>query len=361
MAEQNSNTEFLRKYPVMISLAFIHEYPPKPLIDVLENPRARMVNKKKSTEVWSQQVENIYLPLLRFLLTHQIAVSAVITGNFLDFTAKHHPEVVDIIRTMVDQKLMYVVADAYWGTSHLNLYYFDWWKDEVEGTSKSIQRYFGFDVDSVYIPLVFRSLPLERLTHEMPIRRFVSTKRQRKAICYETNLREFRRFHGGKVNWIEDKDNVDIEILYYPQRMFYHMMDIRTSKDPNAVLKTRSMDIGLRSSRVATDIRIPGIQRTSIRISEDRPVSSYHVLQQATIRLWEYVTFILGKEHAEIDTIDDDPLMQSLFYVMHRDFLFYLEPSNYSKKRDMPFSSPYEAFVHVQNVVFQLETLLNKK
>ena len=67
-----------------------------------------------------------------------------------------------------------------------------------------------------------------------------------------------------------------------------------------------------------------------------------------------------GKEHAEVDAIDDDPLMRNLFYVMHRDFLVYLKPNQYSKKRDMPFSSPYEAFVHVQNTVFQLELLLKK-
>lgn len=361
MAKTHNNNTLLRSYPVMTSLALIHTYPPKPLIDVLEHPRSRMVNKRLSQEHWSHQIETIYTPLYRFLQTHNIAVATVMTGNFLDFVAARHPDFLAIIQDMVDRKLMHIIADTYWGTSHLNLYYLDWWKDEIEGTTKSIQEHLGLEVDTVYLPLVFRGLPLEKLTQDTPIRRFVSTKAQKKPICYETNLREFRRFHRGKVTWIEDEDNVDIEILYYPQRSYFHMMDLRTSKNPEALLKTQSMEIGLRSSRVTTDIRIPAIQRTSVRIPEEVPVAHYHMLQQATLRLWEYATFMLGKEHAEIENIDDDPLMRNLFYVMHHDFLFYLDPANYSKKRDMPFSSPYEAFVHVQNVVFQLETLLSKK
>ncbi len=361
MALENSNHQFLLEYPVLTSLSLIHSYPSRPLIDILEKPRSPIVDKSLSRETWIRHIDTLYLPLYTFLLNHEIRIATIITGHFIDFVAQEHPVFYQVLQDMIQKQLLYCVMDAYWGTSHLSLYYLDWWKDEIEGTQKSLKKHLGVESTAVYIPLVFRALPLERLTQGTSVRRFISTKKQKRAICYETNLREFRRFHKGKVTWIEEEDNVGIEILYYPQRLLFHMMNTKVSKNPEALVKTISMEIGLKSSRVATDIRTPSIQRSAVRIPEERPVQYYNDLQQAVVRLWEYATFILGKEHAEDEHIDDDPLMRNLFYVMHRDFLYYLDPAHYSKKRNMPFSSPYEAFVHVQNVVFQLETLLNKK
>jgi hypothetical protein len=213
----------------------------------------------------------------------------------------------------------------------------------------------------VYLPLIYRGLPLERLTTESHIRRFISTRNQKKTIHYSTKLRDFRRYHGNKVTWIDDEENHDIEIFFYPERVFFHMMRPKVAIDDSALIKAMSMEIGLKSSRVDADMKRPSLQRMGVRISEDRPTSQYHVLQQATLRLWEYATYLLGKEHVEEESIDNDPLMRNLYYMMHRDFLFYLDPSNYTSKRKLPFSSPYEAFVHMQNVVFQLETLLRKR
>jgi hypothetical protein len=163
------------------------------------------------------------------------------------------------------------------------------------------------------------------------------------------------------VTWIDDADNVDIELLFYPDKVFFHMMRPKVSHDPQALMKAMSMEIGLKSSRVDADMKSPSLQRQGIRIPEEKPVYHYHVLQQAAIRLWEYATYLLGKEHVESESIDNDPLMRNLYYMMHRDFLFYLDPSQYTTKRHMPFSSPFEAFVHMQNVIFQLETLLRKR
>lgn len=346
-------------HPICISLCLIHEYEPKPLIDILQHPKNRLVDKTASREKWLREIDTIYHPLFQFLYDYEIHSTCIVTGHFVDFIAHHKPETLSLLSDLYHSGLLYIASDAYWGSSHLSMYYLDWWLDEIVGTHTILEKYLKAQPTVVYAPHIYRGLALERVIETVGISEFLSVKNQKRPISYHSCLRDFRRFHGGKVTWISEEKNYDIALYYYPSVNFFHLMDIKTNKNPAPVLKTRSMEMGLRASEISSSVRSPSIQRKAPRIPEELSFQGYHVLQQSVLRQWQYGTFILGKEHAEVENIDDDPLMRNLFYIMNRDFLFYLQPAHYVKKRTIQFSSPYEAFVHNQNSIFQLEMLLN--
>jgi hypothetical protein len=356
----DSSLSLIQEYPVNISLSLIFSYPSKPLIDILQNPRTPFVDKALSESQWNIEFEDIYIPLFEFLLQQQIKVSVTVTGHFLDIASKKHPKMIEIMNKMITKNLLYIIPDAYWGSSYLSMYYFDWWQDEIAGTIERIQEYLDIQVNSVFIPLIYRQLPLEKLITKYHIHQFISSISETRGGQSSMKLKAFRRFHGGKVTWIKDIENEDIQISWYSNRYSFDLMNIKSHKDMQIMTKSVALEIAL----IATKAQITTVQSKkspTIRIQEERNWSRYPNLDKAIFRLWEYSTYMLGKEHAEIDTIDDDPLMRNLFYSMNKDFLYYLGYEHYSKKYIMPFTSPYEAFIHIQNTIIQLEILLKER
>lgn len=349
-----------QEYPVIISLSLIFSYTSKSLVDILKNPKLPFVDKKASEIIWEKEFRQIYIPLFQFLYAQNIKTSIIITGHFLDIAGKKYPEFIDILKQMLKKDLIYIIPDAYWGSSHLSMYYFDWWKDEIAGTIDRIKAYLDFTPNSVYLPILYRQLPLEKLLTSFGIENFVSIVNERKGGTMSMTLKSFRRFRGGRVTWIREVEQKDIQIHWYTCAHYFDLINIKTHKDIDLMTKS----IGLEIALIATKSQIISYKvqkQSSIRIQEERNWSRYSNLEKATFRLWEYATYMLGKEHAEIDTIDDDPLMRNLFYSMNRDFFYYLNYNNYTKKQIIPLTSPYEAFIHIQNTNIQLEILLKER
>lgn len=349
-----------QEYPVMISLSLIFSYTPKSLVDVLQNPKLPFVNKQKSEDIWKREFEQIYIPLLKFLYNQNIKTSIIITGHFLDVATKQYPEFMDILEQMLQKDLIYIIPDAYWGSSHLSMYYFDWWKDEIAGTIDRIQTYLGFRPNSVYFPIIYRQLPLEKLLTGFEIKNFISTVNERKGGSMSMPLKSFRRFRGGRVTWIREVEQKDIHIHWYTFSHYFDLMNVKTNKDIELMTKSVGLEIALTATK-AQIIKNKSKKQSTIRIQEERNWARYSNLEKGIFRLWEYATYMLGKEHAEIDTIDDDPLMRNLFYSMNRDFFYYIHCNHYNKKQILPFTSPYESFIHIQNNNIQLEILLKER
>jgi hypothetical protein len=349
-----------QEYPVMISLSLIFSYTSKSLVDILQNPKLPFVNKQQSESVWKREFEQIYIPLFKFLYTQNIKVSVIVTGHFLDVANTKYPEFMDILKQMLKKDLMYVIPDAYWGSSHLSMYYFDWWKDEIAGTIDRIKTYLNFSPNSAYIPIIYRQLPLEKLLTGLGIKDFITTVNDRKGGSLTMSLKSFRRFRGGRVTWIREVEQKDVHIHWYACSHYFDLMNIKTYKDIDLMTKSIGLEIALTATK-AQIINNKSKKQSSIRIQEERNWSRYSNLEKGIFRLWEYATFMLGKEHAEVDTIDDDPLMRNLFYSMNRDFFYYVNYHHYNKKHLLQFSSPYEAFIHIQNTNIQLEILLKER
>jgi hypothetical protein len=349
-----------QEYPVMISLSLIFSYTSKSLVDILQNPKLPFVDKKTSDTVWEKEFKHIYIPLFQFLYNQNIKVSIIITGHFLDVVARQYPEFLDILNQMLQKNLLYIIPDAYWGSSHLSMYYFDWWKDEISGTIDRLETYLAYNPTAVYIPLLYRQLPLEKLLTGFKIENFVSVVNERKGGTISMPLKSFRRFRGGRVTWIREVEQKDVHIHWYTCSHYFDLMNVKTHKDMVLMTKSIGLEIALTATK-AQIIKNKSTKQLSIRIQEERNWSRYSNLEKSIFRLWEYSTYMLGKEHAEVDTVDDDPLMRNLFYSMNRDFFYYLNYNNYNKKQTLQFTSPYEAFIHIQNTNIQLEILLKER
>lgn len=349
-----------QEYPVLISLSLMFSYTSKSLVDVLKNPKLPFVNKLQSEAVWEREFKQIYVPLFQFLYKQNIKVSVIITGHFVDVAAKQYPEFLDILKKMLEKGLLNLIPDAYWGSSHLSMYYFDWWKDEIAGTIDRIQNHLHFSPKSVYLPIIYRQLPLEKLLTSLNIENFVSVVNERKGGTMTTSLKAFRRFRGGRVTWIREIEQSEIHIHWYTYSHYFDLMNVKNHTDIDLMTKSTSLEIALTYTK-AQITQTRSKKSPTIRMQEERNWSRYNNLEKAVFRLWEYATYMVGKEHAEVDTIDDDPLMRNLFYSMNRDFFYYLGYDNYNKKQHLSFTSPYEAFIHVQNTNIQLEILLKER
>ncbi|MEX0598020.1 MAG: hypothetical protein WD512_16145 [Candidatus Paceibacterota bacterium] len=349
-----------QEYPVVISLSLIFSYTSKSLVDILQNPKLPFVSKQESEAIWENEFQKIYMPLFQFLCNQNIKVSIIVTGHFLDVSARKCPEFIDVLKQMLKKDLLYIIPDAYWGSSHLSMYYFDWWKDEIAGTIDRIKSYLSFTPKSVYLPILYRQLPLEKLLTGFEIENFVSIVNERKGGSISTSLKSFRRFRGGRVTWIREVEQKDINLHWYAYSHYFDLMNIKTHKNIDLMTKSIALEIALTATK-AQIINNKYQKQVAIRIQEERNWSRYSNLEKGIFRLWEYATYMLGKEHAEIDTIDDDPLMRNLFYSMNRDFFYYVNYHNYNKKQILPFTSPYESFIHIQNTNIQLEILLKQR
>lgn len=349
-----------QEYPVVISLSLIFSYTSKSLVDILKNPKLPFVDKKTSDTVWEKEFQQIYIPLFKFLYKENIKVSTIITGHFLDVAAKKYPEMIELLQKMLQKDLIYIIPDAYWGSSHLSMYYFDWWKDEIAGTIDRVKTHLKFTPNSVYVPIIYRQLPLEKLLTGLEIKNFITIVNERKGGFMNTSLKAFRRFRGGRVTWIREVEDNDIGVHWYAYSHYFDLMELKTNKDIDLMTKSTALEIALTTTK-AQIAQNKNKKSATLRIQEERNWAGYSNLEKAVFRLWEYATYMLGKEHAEIDTIDDDPLMRNLFYSMNRDFFYYLNYNNYNKKQIIPLTSPYEAFIHIQNTNIQLEILLKER
>jgi hypothetical protein len=350
----------VEEYPVLISLSLIFSYTSKSLVNILKNPKLPFVDKRRSNTIWEREFKSIYIPLFEFLYSQNIKTSVIITGHFLDVVGSKYPEFLEILQKMIQKDLIYIIPDAYWGSSHLSMYYFDWWKDEIAGTIDRVNAYLGITPTSVYLPLLYRQLPLEKLLTNFGMVDFVSIVNERKGGIMTMPLKSFRRFRGGRVTWIKEVEKTSINIHWYPYSHYFDLMNVKNHQTIELMTKSIGLEIALASTKAQITKSKPK-KKPSLRIQEERHWSRYSNLEKGVFRLWEYATYMLGKEHAEIDTIDDDPLMRNLFYSMNRDFFYYLGYDNYTKKQQIPFTSPYESFIHIQNTNIQLEILLNQR
>lgn len=351
---------FAQEYPVVISLSLVFTYTSKSLVDILKNPKLPFVDKKQSEAIWEKEFNTLYIPLFEFLYEQNIKISVIITGHFLDVAGRKYPQFLEILHKMIKKDLVYIIPDAYWGSSHLSMYYFDWWKDEIAGTIERIQEYLHLKPTAVYLPLIYRQLPLEKLVTHFGMIDFVSIVDERKGGIMTMPLKAFRRFRGGRVTWIKEVEKTDIHIQWYTYNNYFDLMNVKNHQTIELMAKSIGLEIALASTKA--QITQSKTKKTiSIRIQEERNWSRHSNLEKGVFRLWEYATYMLGKEHAEIDTIDDDPLMRNLFYSMNRDFFYYLGYDHYTKKQHLSFTSPYEAFIHIQNTIIQLEILLNQR
>lgn len=361
MSKDNLNLISIpQEYPVLISLSLIFSYTSKSLVDILKNPQLPFVDKKTSDTVWDREFTQIYIPLFQFLYKENIKVSVLITGHFLDVAAKKYPEFIEIIQKMLQKDLIYIIPDAYWGSSHLSMYYFDWWKDEIAGTIERVKTHLKFSPNSVYLPIIYRQLPLEKLLTGLGIKNFVTIVNERKSGTMNMTLKSFRRFRGGRVTWIREVEHQDIGVHWYAYSHYFDLMEVKNHKDIDLMAKSTALEIALSATKAQIS-QSKANKSTTLRIQEERNWSKYSNLEKAVFRLWEYATYMLGKEHAEVATVDDDPLMRNLFYSMNRDFFYYLNYNNYNKKQIIPLTSPYEAFIHIQNTNIQLEILLKER
>jgi hypothetical protein len=284
----------------------------------------------------------------------------IITGHFLDVAAKKYPELIDLLQKMLQKDLIYIIPDAYWGSSHLSMYYFDWWKDEIAGSIDRIKTYLKFNPNSVYLPIIYRQLPLEKLLTGLGIKNFITIVNERKGGSMNMTLKSFRRFRGGRVTWIREVEHQDIGVHWYAYSHYFDLMEVKNHRDIELMAKSATLEIALSATK-AQITNSKSSKSTTLRIQEERNWAKYSNLEKAVFRLWEYATYMLGKEHAEVDTVDDDPLMRNLFYSMNRDFFYYLNYNKYNKKQIIPLTSPYEAFIHIQNTNIQLEILLKER
>lgn len=352
---KTDSVNMIDTHPVLVFLNLAPIYPQKPLLSVIDNPTLPFISKKESVDQWQRELHSVYLPLLQFFIEQNIHINIVITGHFLDMSAQYCPDIIKLLSQGVKKRILCITTDAYWGNSHLSMYYFDWWIDEILGTQERL-AYYLISSDSIFIPMIYRQLPLEKLKDKTGITKYVSLSSEPRGNLVTALLREFRKFQGKKVAWLQN-DKSEISLLWYGYLQYFDLFDSKIHINTTQMIKTKQLEIGLRSTEMITGKKRSRSHK-KVRIPEERGWSTSSHLEQATFRLWQYATYMIGKEHAEIDTIDDDPLMRNLYYSMNRDILSYLKSEYYKKVHILQFSSPYEAFIHIQNSVVQLEILL---
>lgn len=347
-------------YPVLITLNELKQFNLNSFFDIMDNPEVPVVNHELSDTSFKKLLYQMYLPIIQFVDSNNIQASLLCTGNFLDRAAELCPEIIVLIKDMVHAKGIDVVAGPYFGENLTCIYNFNWWLGSIHKTSSTMKKILDIAPQSVYIPELFRKLPLERVTEEIGINTFIIPNSQKRLRYSKRPLSDIRKENGETLPWIDKKKDTICYFWFIPDYLHFVINGNQfRSEDVRQAVTTCSMAIGYESSELKLKHGIPSRATPIGRLYEKPTYKRYNVLAKSIIRLWEYMSMITLSEYTQNpDNTFWQGVYEQLAVLQNEDFLLFMNTENYSLTRELNFNSPYETFVFVQVATHQLEVFI---
>jgi hypothetical protein len=349
-------------YPITLQLSNLKKFEVKSLINVLPSPNQRFFDEEATLEFFLDNCKSVYEPILDFVEANELFINLVITGDFVDLLDQYRPDLLARLNVLLSKNQIILIADSFYGESLSSMYNFQWWQESIQLTIDKIKEKFAdYQTQIVFLPQLYRRLPLEQIVWDLGITRFLLRQKGNKGVRFETTLSDLRRFDNHSVEWINDQNDRTLTMYYYPDTYFFQANYNLFYMDKLQAAKAFSMAFGFKA--VTYDPKKSKLFKSKPlpRISEHYSIAYYDNLQKAVIRLWGYGSAQIMSEygHQNLPFIKD--LFNQFAILQNKDFLFYLNPKIYSHKASLNFTSPYEAFAFMQASISQIDILLRNK
>jgi hypothetical protein len=349
-------------YPATIRFSDLKVFFQSSLLNILHDSHLPIYDPNQTPQNFKLYSEKLYIPNLKFILSQEIKVNIVLTGDFIQEAQLQSPEIISLIKSLIDKGLVKVVADTYWGESLSCIYNPYWWSQSLLKTYTKIEEVFEQKTKIAFLPQLYRSLELERVCHNSQIDTFILREYGKKQSHFAIKLSELRRFNGHNVYWIEKDMDTNCVFYYVPETSFFQINGNIFQPDLKAAAKTFALAVGFTSSEFTIKTQTKRIRTSQkpARINEKPSLSSFNNMERAIIRLWEYGLVLLINELNYHPTPELQQYFEQFCAIQNSEFLFYLNKSLYSKGNVANFSSPYEAFATIQARIKQIEILVKE-
>lgn len=334
-----------------------------PLTKILESVDIPFFNETESQVSFINTATNLYIPTLKFLLSQDIKCNLIFTGDFLEYSQIHQPEIINLILQLIDKKIIKIVADAFYGESTSCIYNASWWSESIHKTMNSAEKILGIKPKNIFLPQLFRSLELERVFDKQRKYTFVLRQKGKKYSNFSMKLSELRRFNGNYVSWITGDNDFECDFRFIPDTDYFFANGNLFQPNLEKAAKSFALAAGFVASdydvkkdtkKIRTFLQTP-------RITEYPSLGFYSSMEKATLRLWEYGLILITNKLHHKPTLELIKLSEDFGLLQNSLFFFYLNKSIYLSGKVTNFSSPYEAFVSMQVRIKQVEILLDKK
>jgi hypothetical protein len=343
-------------HPVTINFSTLKGYQIHSLVEVAKNPKLTLFNRNLEKDFFKKIATDVYIPLLNILEATDTKASVIITGHFLMLAKETSPKLVSNLKKLIRNKKIHIIANAFHGNSLTSLYHSDWWAQSIQFTVEQIEEVLDTSMQGIYIDQLFRGLELERVTHHTT--NFVSRHKLPKYGYHTLKLSELRKFNGNTVSWIHEDNDCQCTIFYAPNSLFFNVNDIYFTPNRKEAIKALALKAGSASSRLSIRRTTPWKPlpiSPAPRISEKYSTSLYSPLERAVIRLWEYGAYKIAALYNNQPDRFTSVLFRDFSRLQDAEFLRFLKKITYKNPELVLFSSPFEAFVHMQTSIKQLE------
>ncbi len=338
-------------------------YNPKSILSHLEDPDLPLLDKSKTVIFFQERSAKIYQPLLTFMLQHKITSNLIITGNFLGLSQKLAPEILGLLKELINTKLVEIAVATFYGDDLSCFYHMESWSKNIIRSVQILREVLQVEPKYIFISQLFRALEIERVIYPLGINSFLVRQKGSRLLPFELKMSELRRFNGYPVSWINEQNDVVCQFTIIPDSLFFELNRLLFVDQLEEQLKKLAMEIGLSATvsqlkHTESKSKKP-TAKTSLRINEYYSLALYSDLERAVLRLWEHMlVLILSNLYLQ----PDNPTMLDLYdlyiQLQNKDFLFYLRKEKYESKVEKNFISPYEAFATMQTAFLKLQIWL---
>jgi len=336
---------------------------PTSVLEIYNKKHLGLYDKIQSDNKFKEYATKIYIPTLKFFLNQEISTYLVVSGRFLKMARLYKPEIIKLIKKLLNQNLIELVADSYNGESFSSLYLGDWWVNGLVKTCSEIENIFRIKPKKAHIIQLFRSLELEKVVEATGITDFLLPQKGKKYLDLSYKLADFRKFNGDKVSWLKGDRNYECNFKFIPESSFFQANGNIFQQNLALATKTFALAVGFESNEYQIRLANKKIRvvRNQLRFAEKPSYSNFTDMEKALLRLWKYgLTKINNHQMVFSDEMGTKEVIKDFIAIHSREFLFYFSKNLYLEKKVTPFSSPYEALATVQAVIAKLELFLEK-
>jgi hypothetical protein len=347
--------------PVTIQACQPFVYSLNSLINRIVEKDKQFFEHEQCQELTLYFINTVLYPTLEFLDKNDVKANIIVTGKLIEYIGANK-KVKSKIVSMYQSGSLKIVADCYYGESLVSFFNVSLWVESLKETVNVIKKTLNIQPDIIFIPQLFRTLELEKVTGELGITQFLTRKKGQKPDTFKLHLSDLRRFDGEDASWITGEKDLICDFYNISDNLFYDLNLALLEKDISRFTKATNMEMGLNHSQFFLK---PGNKKedkkpASIRIEEKQSLYLYNHIQRATIRLWQHGSMVLASSD-QIDPELHGHLHNALAKLQSATFLNYLEKKNYIGHKVDNFSSAYEAFVNMQSAVKEIEILVRNK
>ncbi|MBC7472141.1 MAG: hypothetical protein H7196_02660 [candidate division SR1 bacterium] len=347
--------------PITIHACQPFVYSLNSLINRIVEKDKQFFDHEKTQELTLEFINTVLYPALEFLEKNDVKVNIIFTGKLIEYISLNK-KVRSKIVSLYQAGTIKIVADCYYGESLVSFFNVSLWVDSLRETIGIVKKVLNIQPDIIFIPQLFRTLELEKVTRELGITQFLTRKKGQKPDTFKLHLSDLRRFDGDDALWIKGEKDLICDFYNVSDNLFYDLNLALLEKDVSRFSRAVNMQMGLNYSQflLKPSNKKEDKKPVSIRIEEKQSLYLYNHIQRATIRLWQHGSMVLASTHT-IDLELHGHLHNALAKLQNTTFLNFLEKKYYVGQKIDNFSSPYEAFVNMQSAIKEIEILIRNK